>query len=555
MKKLLLTALILVCTASLAAADRGVNAGGALVIHGSAEGLTFCGDAQNAELPGACEDFVTRIDRSGGPFANTFSWMLVAVFPEGSSPELRAAVFGIEWTGLSGNPTVINCGDFMIGTGDWPASGSGVGMTWDYAEYGLITPVMQFEGYNYGGNQGYFTIIDHPSQGAPVFGDDSIPTQEDPVEYIGVLGFFQDGELNCPPAGADPEGACCFEDGSCLYVTEADCAGVWLGEGTVCDPNPCPPPFGACCLSLGDCVYTQEETCPHEWLGAGTVCDPNPCPQPMGACCFEDGSCLYVTEAECAGDWLGMGTVCDPNPCPQPMGACCFEDGSCEYVVEADCPTGDWRMFVTCDPNPCDQPTGACCFPDGSCEVLTELDCQGAGGDWLGTGYACDPNPCPQPLGACCFEDGSCETLTFDECMAQGGSYWIPGRADPVDYCDPNPCEQPVGACCFEDGSCLYVTEAECQGDWLGMGTVCDPNPCPQPLGACCFEDGSCLYVTEAECQGDWLGMGTVCDPNPCPQPFGACCYEDGGCSSSAIRTRATSLSAHAASRTEAASF
>lgn len=46
-------------------------------------------------------------------------------------------------------------------------------------------------------------------------------------------------------------GPCCYSDGSCFIQTEADClddcggtceAGVYQGDGTVCDPNPCPPP-------------------------------------------------------------------------------------------------------------------------------------------------------------------------------------------------------------------------------------------------------------------------------------------------------------------------
>jgi hypothetical protein len=42
-----------------------------------------------------------------------------------------------------------------------------------------------------------------------------------------------------------PSGACCFSNGSCQVLTAQSCStagGVYHGDGTVCDPNPCPPP-------------------------------------------------------------------------------------------------------------------------------------------------------------------------------------------------------------------------------------------------------------------------------------------------------------------------
>ncbi len=40
------------------------------------------------------------------------------------------------------------------------------------------------------------------------------------------------------------QGACCFADGSCLVLAPADCEGqngIYQGDDTTCDPNPCPP--------------------------------------------------------------------------------------------------------------------------------------------------------------------------------------------------------------------------------------------------------------------------------------------------------------------------
>jgi hypothetical protein len=204
-------------------------------------------------------------------------------------------------------------------------------------------------------------------------------------------------------------GACCFEDGTCRYVREADCAeqgGVFHGIGTTCDPNPCPQPE-ACCFPDGHCEYVLETICLENGgtpYGVGTDCDPNPCDQPPMACCFPDGHCEFVTEELCTtlgGIPQGYGTSCDPNPCPPPPMACCFPDGHCEFVTADDCTAlgGTPQGYGTdCEPNDCPQPpdTGACCLDDqGHCEVLTEAECARLGGQYQGNDTTCDPNPCP----------------------------------------------------------------------------------------------------------------------------------------------------------------
>jgi hypothetical protein len=204
-------------------------------------------------------------------------------------------------------------------------------------------------------------------------------------------------------------GACCFEDGTCRYVREADCAeqgGVFHGIGTTCDPNPCPQPE-ACCFPDGHCEYVLETICLENGgtpYGVGTDCDPNPCDQPPMACCFPDGHCEFVTEELCmtlGGIPQGYGTSCDPNPCPPPPMACCFPDGHCEFVTADDCTAlgGTPQGYGTdCEPNDCPQPpdTGACCLDDqGHCEVLTEAECARLGGQYQGNDTTCDPNPCP----------------------------------------------------------------------------------------------------------------------------------------------------------------
>jgi len=79
--------------------------------------------------------------------------------------------------------------------------------------------------------------------------------------------------------------------------------------------------LGACCFGV-QCWVTYEEQCAGLWLGPGTDCNPDPCSMQDGACCFPDGSCQMLTGTQCleaSGDWLGAGQTCDPNPCPPPV--------------------------------------------------------------------------------------------------------------------------------------------------------------------------------------------------------------------------------------------
>jgi hypothetical protein len=80
--------------------------------------------------------------------------------------------------------------------------------------------------------------------------------------------------------GTLPTGACCFSDGHCEVLEQAACAGQYMGEGTTCDPNPCPPPTGACCLPDGSCAIAEQQQCLDQhgtYMGDGSACVPDPC--------------------------------------------------------------------------------------------------------------------------------------------------------------------------------------------------------------------------------------------------------------------------------------
>jgi hypothetical protein len=93
---------------------------------------------------------------------------------------------------------------------------------------------------------------------------------------------------------------------------------------STCEPNPCTQPAGACCFPDGTCTYVPQAECTATWLGLSTDCDPNPCPPPppTGACCFPDGSCQVLTQAECEQDqgvYQGDNVPCTPELCPPPV--------------------------------------------------------------------------------------------------------------------------------------------------------------------------------------------------------------------------------------------
>ncbi|MFH0983457.1 MAG: hypothetical protein V2A79_18215 [Planctomycetota bacterium] len=346
-------------------------------------------------------------------------------------------------------------------------------------------------------------------------------------------GFYQRDfvHLHCVP---DPVGACCRPDGSCQEINEWDCTHLYgptayRGDGTDCDPNPCPP-IGACCDPWGgQCIETTQLYCTNgygwDYQGDGTTCVPNPC---IGACCDPwGGQCIETTQFYCTNgygwDYQGGGTDCDPNPC---VGACCDPwGGQCIETTQAYCTNGyGWDYQgdgIPCTPNPC-PPTGACCPETGVCTVTTQLGCTG---EYQGDGTTCGPpNPC---MGACCEPWGG-QCIETTQLYCTNGLGWD-YQGDGTTCGPPNPC---MGACCDPlTGACTETTGTGCVGNYLGDGTDCDPNPCPPPTGACCDPmTGACTVTTQVGCAGQYQGDGTTCGPpNPC---MGACCYPDppGGC-------------------------
>jgi hypothetical protein len=79
-------------------------------------------------------------------------------------------------------------------------------------------------------------------------------------------------------------GACCFNDGSCQFITRANCdsgGGSFAGENVTCAQASCPQP-SACCLAGGQCQLLLPLACATQsgvYQGTGSTCGSVNCPQ------------------------------------------------------------------------------------------------------------------------------------------------------------------------------------------------------------------------------------------------------------------------------------
>lgn len=322
-------------------------------------------------------------------------------------------------------------------------------------------------------------------------------------------GYYSGHESECAPQlCVDLVGACCSPNRRCTVLRAPECHAiedaVFLGWDTSCDVNFCPnwDVDGACCLDDGSCVWATQAWCMGEnglYLGNLDVaaCDPDPCPADpsTGACCLLGGACRISTEDECrlvqGVSWTSE-VSCEPNICPTDRpGACCSPTGSCYFTTESRCVDGapPLGFFLgedtVCDPSPCSLPSesGACCALDGFCQVMLECLCNCSGSTYLGHGVLCEPMACVDPsTGACCLADGDCVVAIESVCAANVGIY----QGDDT-VCHPDPCPSTSGphaqiACCFADGTCVLMGDNACAiegGVARATSATCDPWPCP----------------------------------------------------------------------------
>lgn len=179
-----------------------------------------------------------------------------------------------------------------------------------------------------------------------------------PAECAAMSGGVYRGDgvlcanVTCTQPGERPKGACCRPDGSCAFLSAAQCAaadGTYFGDGSACAGVVCPPPQEwACCLPGGICLNMANGPCLAQggtW-NRGQLCANFDCnPQPIqGACCMPGGACVDTDGATCinsGGAWRGGGTFCATTNCNE-TGACCHSGThggirTCTQETEANC--------------------------------------------------------------------------------------------------------------------------------------------------------------------------------------------------------------------------
>jgi hypothetical protein len=175
-----------------------------------------------------------------------------------------------------------------------------------------------------------------------------------------------------------PIGACCLPQGGCSEAeTEADClsaGGEYKGDNSTCEFASCPSP-GACCFDDGSCLFSMPSDCVDlsgAFQGDGTQCETTDCPI-AGAGDECSGPLIAYTGA----NPFETNTATPSSPEPdeaQCSGTFLDWDGSKDiwflYVAQASGPT----HFTTCDSASYDT---SMVLYEGSCD--NQVACNGDG--------------------------------------------------------------------------------------------------------------------------------------------------------------------------------
>ncbi|MHC4219712.1 MAG: hypothetical protein ACYSU7_14825 [Planctomycetota bacterium] len=194
---------------------------------------------------------------------------------------------------------------------------------------------------------------------------------------------------------ADPPGACCLPDATCLEPVMADaCAasgGVFQGGGSTCAGVTCPDLIGACCLPDGTCAELEPDACDAaggffhgidvdcidiqcsfiECPGTGECLSANGTPGcSIGECCnfvcsVAPACCAVTWDASCA---VLAAEIC--GDCGDPQSGNCFVANGTPGCTDAAC------CAAVCALDP------FCCFTlwdqlcvDGAAENCNQLNC------------------------------------------------------------------------------------------------------------------------------------------------------------------------------------
>ena len=338
------------------------------------------------------------------------------------------------------------------------------------------------------------------------------------------------------------------------------------------DQNCSGEPFtGACCVDTVCSVVTRDEcgAAGGVYLGNGTNCEGNPCAFPLGACCIDE-ECFIMTEADCiaaVGVYLGDNTNCDGNPCVQECSTIAEAKAAGVNVIVRLCNVTissitDLVNSVNSKNFQMQDDTGGITVYGGNDEIDALL-AQFTEGDQITLqGFTDEYNGLFELVGAFIFIENHgfvgipepalvdstdfaqasptaevlesqlvvAECVTFVDgggTFAMGnytvtdtlGSFTVriaTGQLDIVGQPIPTGTVNVTGIFSQYDSSAPYDSGYQLQPRC--MADIVDNPYCGPDTGACCI-DGECSLLTETECiaaGGSYQGDNVPCDPNPC---------------------------------------
>ena len=308
------------------------------------------------------------------------------------------------------------------------------------------------------------------------------------------------------------------------YYSDMAVDAIWVGDGSAIT--------GACCYN-DVCQIESAATCTGVYQGDFTTCDPNPC---MGACCDAFDQTCYgdYSEADCLAlpaltGWYQFET-CATFACPSPYCDICWTNTTDDYIVlvqfkqidnatgqDGACSYGDYTNLVAQVAPGEAANLHVEVFSDGTwTECVTAWFDWNIDGQWtsdemyqLGCGVDLVADlvinvPATAQMGNSRFRvTEKYSSAATDPCV--GGSY---GETEDYGLLIGDP----IGACCFTDGTCSRETQANCGslgGTYWGDSTFCAGNDC-QPNG---IDDGCDIYSgTSMDCNGNFIP--DECEPD-----------------------------------------
>ncbi len=307
--------------------------------------------------------------------------------------------------------------------------------------------------------------------------------------------FFADdtptpGSANDVECAMVPMGACCVPGAGCQVVSEADCNGLggeYLGDDTVCDPDPCAYQQLTVCEIMENDMNGFPVLFGQRVETEGVVNSINFSNTTNEYSITDGGCCVTIFGGDMAA--LNIGDVVLVT------GEVDFFNGLTEVSIDDVAVIGTDAVPAAIEVSTNDLATGGeiyeSCLIKLTCVTITD-----------GSEFPADGSN-----GNLTVDDGSGPTTMridketdIDGTATPGGAFSVLGIGGQFDSSSP-----------YDEG---YQMRPRSLADF----TLDDPDCGPMREGACCVEE-MCEILTEDECAarpGVYQGDDTVCDPNPC---------------------------------------